>query len=249
MPNKLTVFAGAVLLASGIATATPINITSQLTGDPRANNPDNLVVDVTIVSDTTWNYAFWTVDINSPLHPNIKLDQFYFNLTGVAVGYTFDSFSPTSWSISAPGTVQGGGGGNQADFLFEADTCSGQSQSCGEVRVTNAQDLTFRMLLTGVGATVTEDMFLNAATWSSSDTVLGGGQMGAHLQSLSTTGCTGCSDSGFAVGDYSSSSSSSSSSTGGGTGSSEIPEPGTVSLLGIAMLGGLVMWRRRRIGA
>ncbi|MEZ5586836.1 MAG: hypothetical protein R3E46_07210 [Sedimenticolaceae bacterium] len=46
--------------------------------------------------------------------------------------------------------------------------------------------------------------------------------------------------------DYSPPSGSSSSSNGGGTTSSEIPVPGTVSLLGVAMLGGLLLWRRRR---
>jgi hypothetical protein len=58
------------------AYATPINITASLTGDIRLDNPDNLIVNVTIVRDTTSSQAAWTLDIKSPAYPNIKLDEF-----------------------------------------------------------------------------------------------------------------------------------------------------------------------------
>ena len=74
-----------VLLALYAATAwgSAFAITSELTGGPRVANPDNLVVNVTIVGDTTSSTVIWTVDINSPLHPNVKLDEFYFNMVGL----------------------------------------------------------------------------------------------------------------------------------------------------------------------
>ena len=102
---KKSLMMGAVLaVASAGVFATPFTITAQLTGDARqasGENPENLVVDVTIVSDTTSNIASWTVDINSPLHPNIKLDEFYFNLVGSASDYSFSNFSPSDWRSQA----------------------------------------------------------------------------------------------------------------------------------------------------
>src|SRR5687767_8528614 len=90
-----------------VAHSTVFTVNGLLTGDTRPGNPDNLFVNVTITGDTDSNQAFWTVDINSPAHPNIKLDEFYFNMFGSASDYTFSGFDPTGWTVSSPATVRG----------------------------------------------------------------------------------------------------------------------------------------------
>ncbi|MEW5789644.1 MAG: PEP-CTERM sorting domain-containing protein [Pseudomonadota bacterium] len=219
--RTLPVFAALSFLAAGTALATPYTITAQLVGDIRADNPDNLFVDVTITGDTTSNQATWVIDINSPLHPDIKLDEFYFNMAGDASAYSFSGFDPVGWTITAPATEVGAGG---VSFMFESSDPAGAPNA---LDVTNTQNLTFTM--TYSLGNLTADMFTTAPTALSNDA--GSGQLGAHLQSLSLAGCTGCSDSGFAFGNYVS---------GGG---GNVPEPMSLALLGI---GALAMARVRR---
>ena len=216
----------ALVLIVQSAQAVPFTITAQLTGDIRLNNPDNLVVNVSIAGDTTSNQAFWTIDINSLLHSGIKLDEFYFNMTGSASDYSFSNFSPTGWAINAPASVQGAGG---TSFMFEALDPSGPPNAAD---VTNTQNLTFTMTYVGL---LTQNAFLNAPTATSNDA--GSGQLGVHLQSLTTTGncgnSTNCSDSGFAFGNFN-----------GGSPPQQIPEPGVLLLVGAGLLG-LGLTRRR----
>lgn len=207
------VISGAMLLASQ-SMADPFTITSQLTGDPRPQNPDNLIVDVTITGDTTSNTTSWTVDINSPLHPDIKLDAFFFNLDLDPSTVSFSNFDPSTWSVTTPANNAAGSG--SADFHFEVDS------SNPAINVTNSQDLTFEAtLLSGLWSV---DLFLNADSAMSSDSWLGSFQLGAHLQSLTVANGSMGSDSGFAAGDY----------NGDGA---PIPEPMTMLLFGTGLAG------------
>jgi hypothetical protein len=228
--STLSASAVAFALMAQSAYATPINITATLTGDIRLDSPDNLIVNVTIVGDTTSNQATWTVDINSPAHLNIKLDEFYFNMGGAAGDYSFSGFNPAGWDIDTPATIQGAGFPSGVTFMFEALDPSGPPNAAD---VTNSQSLSF--VMTNASGNFTNALFLNAPTSASNDA--GSGQLGAHLQSLTIAGNCGtpCSDSGFAFGVY----------QGGGTPPFQVPEPGALFLMGAGLLG-LGMARRRK---
>lgn len=235
---RMSMLAAAFGMVMGGAFATPISIVSTLTGDGRPTNPDNLIVDVTITGDTTSNVVSFKFDINSPLHPNAKLDEFYFNVLGNAADFSFSGFSPTDWDVSSPASVQGGGGG--FSFLFEALDPVGPPNAAD---VTNSVDLLFTMTKSTGNFTAAD--FLSAASTCSTDTALGCGQLGTHLQSLTVAQGSGLSDSGFALGNYSSSTSSTSSTSGQTSGN--IPEPSSSGLVFLGL--GLVaasFWTRRR---
>ncbi|OQW79187.1 MAG: hypothetical protein BVN35_02245 [Proteobacteria bacterium ST_bin11] len=211
------------IFAGGVEAA-PFNVTGSLTGDPRVANPDNLFINVGI--DVVGAVATWTVDIVSPLHPNAKLDEFYFNLGSLVSpgNVSFGGFSPTGWSINNPASTQGGGNFNPT-FMFEALDPSGPPNAPD---VTNAVNLSFTATLSNRDWTLSD--FIGAAMLQSSETQLPASQLGAHLQSLSVAGCTGCSDSGFLVGNYNGQ-------NGGGGGQGSVPEPSVVALLGMGLLG------------
>jgi hypothetical protein len=206
------------------ASAAPVVITASLTGDPRISNPDNLIIDVTITFDTTSNVANWVVDINSPLHPNAKLDEFYFNMSGALADYSFSGFSPVGWEVTSPASTAGGG---SISFNFEALDPAGPPNAAD---VTNSTNLTFTM--TKASGNLLASDFLSATSTCSSDATLGCGQLGAHLQSL--VAGQGQSDSGFLLGNYE-----------GGGDEEEIPEPMTLALVGLGLLG--TAFARRRV--
>lgn len=224
-----------LLIAATSADALLVNATLQ--GDPRATNPDDLVVNVTI--NTSANIAHWDIDINSPMHPNTKLDKFYFNLSSVlSTDVAFSNFNPTDWEISSPASVQGGGQFTPT-FLFQAYDPSGPPKAAD---VTNLTSLRFDATL--VSGSWTLDHFLMAPVSISSDTLLGSGQLGAHLQSLTVNGTTcpsgGCSDSGSVLGVYEEPSTQ----TSGIPTSASIPTPAS-SLLLISGLVGLGLMNQR----
>ena len=219
---------GVCLLCSSSAFAFVIE--SQLLGDLRDENPDGLIVDVTIVVDevNSPSTAVWTVDINSPLHPDIKLDEFYFNMVDLGTDYTFFDFAPTGWAISSPASLQGAGG---STFMFETLDPAGKPDAAD---VTNTQNLTFKMIKTTSSSFVADD-FLSASMTNLNDE-LGSHQLGVHLQSLTlgNKGDSATEDSGFAVGDYSQT-----------PPATPVPEPSTVMLVGTGLLGMIAFGRKR----
>jgi len=222
----------AVMMKLGVAlafvfvslSANAFVITSQVTGDNRNGNPADLIIDVTI--NVTGNTASWLIDINSPAHPNIKLDEFYFNMAVDSADLTFNNFNLPSWTISSPASTVGGGNFGPG-FHFETTDGTGSPAN----NPTNAIDLSFDMILSA--GIFTEDDFLTAVVSSSSDVVLGSGQMGAHLQSLTVNSTTcpqgGCSDSGFALGMYVGD-------PGGPIVGNPVPAPATIALMLIGLL-------------
>lgn len=206
-------------LSIPLAHSIPFTIDGLLMGDIRPNNPDNLFVNVNITGDTDSNQAFWTIDINSPAHPDVKLDEFYFNMDGSFGDYSFSDFDPTGWSVGAA-SVQGAGG---TTFMFETHDLPGSPNADD---VTNSQNLTFTM--TSNAGNFTAALFTGAPIARSNDA--GSGQLGAHLQSLTTAGncggSTNCFDSGFAFGSY----------DPRDPPVTVIPEPATLALLGLGLL-------------
>ena len=234
--NYLTLL-GSSILATGLtlsaamsAQAASFTITGELTGDTRPDNPDLLSVDVTI--DVVDSVATWTVLPSTDPHSNIKMDEFYFNLSDVAASdFTVNLLNPDGWIFDSPATTVGGG---NIDFQFEYAAPNGNQN-----QVPASGALIFETVLDN--GDWTEANFTDASQSMSNDTDILPGQMGVHLQSLTVNDTTcsqgGCSDSGFAVGNYVS---------GSTPPNQEVPEPGTMLSLGLFALGTAATVRKKK---
>jgi hypothetical protein len=203
--------------------AVPFLLTTDLTGDFRAENPDNLLVHVTVSGDTTSNLTQWTVDLDSSLYLNLTLGGFFFNLANpTGTSLTFLNFSRASWAVEA--TTQNAQGSGGAIFEFRASDPPGSSNN-----VTNSTSLTFTARLNG--GLWDPSMLLNAPLSDGGGIPDPGAQMGAHLRSAIAPCSSGCTDSGFASGSFQPPTS--------------VPEPTTLLLSGLGLIGAAMARRRR----
>jgi len=227
--GRIAVVAALVAVAAFLvcAPANAYTIGAVLTGDPRAQNPDNILANVTIEVDevNSPNVASWMVEFDMfGDHPYAKSSEFYFNLDNSGNKFdsgnvTFNNFDPSTWTAVSPASTQGGGNFTP-NFLFEVhDAGIGPNMN----PIENGIPLTFDMTLTS-GTFLISD-FLNAPISFSSDTTLGSGQLGMHVQALGMN----AEDSGFALGNY-----------------YVVPVPPAVWLFGAGLVG-LVGFRRRII--
>ncbi|MBI4775079.1 MAG: hypothetical protein HY788_13035 [Deltaproteobacteria bacterium] len=232
--RRMSVAVAAIAAIAAFLICGPVNaytISAVLTGDPRSENPDNILVNVTIEVDevNSPNVASWTVEFDmAGVHPNAKASEFYFNLENSGNKFdsgnlTFSGFDPSTWAVVSPASTVGGGTFTP-NFLFEAqDTGTGQNKN----PIQDGIPLMFDMTLTAGNFLISD--FLNAPFSVSSDMVLGSGQLGMHVQSLNMAAGNATTDSGFVLGNY-----------------HVVPLPAAVWLLGSGLLGVIGFGRRRR---
>ena len=204
------------------------DLVTNMVGDARDGIPDNLEVAVTVVIVN--GLATVTVDLAPMIgdHDDVKMHNFFFNMAGDADDYWISVVAPDGWVIGDGTNAQASGG---ADFAFEWIDAPGPPNN----NVNIGQTLVFVIGMANE-SDITDGHFTGAGSaWSD----VGSGQIGAHLQSLSDTGCSG-----FVWGDWTGASDTP---VGDGTETtctSSVPEPGTLGLLGLGILG---LATRRRI--
>jgi len=213
-------------LAYTSAARANFDVGTTIYGDPRATNPNG--IQATVSGDVIGNSVDITVDL-SPMaatHPGALLDEFYFNLVAPASDYALTIIDPASWLVSTDVSVVGAGQGSSATFLFEASGVNADRPDINNPLVFNIEKLSGDFIQTD---------FTDGLTFNSNDVLLGGGNIGAHFQSLNIAGCAGCDDSGFALGDWAAS----------GDPRVNADAPGMIALLSMGLLG-LFIERKRR---
>ena len=114
MLRKILATAALLLLLPFAANA---DIVTNMVGDARAGIPDNLEVSVTVVINANGS-ATVTVNLDpmSTTHPDVKMQNFFFNMAGISSDYSLDLDQPSGWVVVDGGNAQGSG---RADFEFE----------------------------------------------------------------------------------------------------------------------------------
>jgi hypothetical protein len=217
-----TLVAGIILTSATSLLASPINISTLLTGDPRPGSPDNLTVRVSVLGDTGGNVTKWTVNLEmGDVYPDARLDEFGFNLVGSGSQYSFSNFnlpySPVTGSLNGSGNTT---------FMLTLNDPAGNSNDATNISPINIYSLSFT--LTKTSNFLLSD-FLDAPASCSNDDILGCNQLAAHLQAVGANGL----NSGVAVGGYEGQ-------------VNPVPEPGTMMLLGSGAVASFLARRRRK---
>jgi hypothetical protein len=219
-----------------LAFATAIDqISATLTGDIRDDNPEGIEIDVLGVQDganeDTFNFSVnWGANNQ---HDSAHMQQFYITVDP----YSLDSWEVTGissgWTLEEEPTGGGGAGGVNG-FLFGWDN-DGQGA--------NATPLPLEFVLIYLDGEIMLENFVDAENWTGGDGLEG--QVGAKLGGLTVNDITcpqlGCGDSGFATAFWEGEGSG-----GGGGGGNDIPEPGSLALLSMGLVGLFVSRRKAR---
>lgn len=232
MKQLATLAAAAVLSSASWATAIT-DISATLTGDIRADNPDNIAVDVFGSQGATGDVFNFSVDFNASMatdHPTARLQQVAFNL---------DPILSSNWDVSLTGASVGawdvtgdsknpGAGTGALTFTWLL------SDEPGPDVLPLTFDLT-KLVADSYGADIHGENFWDADFATSDAGIF---QVSAKVGGLTLNGGA-TSDSGTAVGCWAGGADC------GGPDPQSVSAPGTIALLSMGLVG-LVVARRQK---